>query len=251
VDTWSDGERTAFEARGVVRLRAAAEPEAVRALREAVRARIGASKPTPRPSQLAKLVQPYGFAKTWGPRVAAALDALLGAGRWRVPACAGQVLFVNPPEPDAAWDVPRTVWHLDFAAPGAARVLPGVQIFACLDRVAPRGGGTVVIAGSHAAIDALRRRAGDDFAGRSREVRQALLRESAWLRDLCTRRAGEDRGARFMAEPRAGESLQVVELTGEPGDVWLMHPWTLHAPAPSCGDRPRMVLCERVHALGP
>ena len=28
-------------------------------------------------------------------------------------------------------------------------VVPGIQLFACLDTVAPKGGGTVVVAGSH------------------------------------------------------------------------------------------------------
>ena len=46
---------------------------------------------------------------------------------------------------------------------------------------------------------------------------------------------------------RTGElGLQVV--TGEPGDVWLMHPWMLHAPSANCSERPRMVLTERVRA---
>ncbi len=43
-----------------------------------------------------------------------------------------------------------------------------------------------------------------------------------------------------------GVSLQVVELTGEPGDVFVTHPWLLHAPSANCGELPRMVLTERI-----
>lgn len=38
------------------------------------------------------------------------------------------------------------------------------------------------------------------------------------------------------------------ELTGEPGDVILMHPRTLHVTAPNTGDHPRMMLVESSNA---
>jgi hypothetical protein len=131
-------------------------------------------------------------------------------------------------------------------APGALATLPGVQLFVCLDRVEPRAGATVVACGTHRRIDALRRRKGPSWPGRSADVREALKREVPWVRELCSLRAGEDREARFM---RSDGELQVVELTGEPGDVWVMHPWILHAPAPNCGARPRMVLTERIRSV--
>ncbi|MGH2899530.1 MAG: phytanoyl-CoA dioxygenase family protein, partial [Solirubrobacteraceae bacterium] len=147
-------------------------------------------------------------------------------------------------------DVPHQSWHLDYTAPGAARGIPGAQVFLCVDEIAPGAGGTVVAAGVQHLIDAIRRREGPGWSGRSLDVRKALQREAPWIRDLGTCRAGEDRLARFMASPTRVKDveLQVVELVGEPGDVYVMHPWLLHAPAPNCGSRPRMGLTERIHA---
>ncbi|HXX47294.1 MAG TPA: phytanoyl-CoA dioxygenase family protein [Myxococcota bacterium] len=243
-------ERQVFERDGVVALRGAANAAAVGELRAALQARIAASAATLTPSQLADLAKQHEFAATWGPRVMGAVDDLLGSGRWELPKAAGQVLFASAPTPGARWDVPHSVWHLDYSAPGSARTLPGVQLFVCLDRVAPRAGGTVVIAGVHRAIDGIRRRAGDAWPGRSKDVRRELHRASRWFRDLCSTRPGEDRVGRFMAGAgdQVCESLRVVELTGEPGDVHVVHPWSIHAPAPSCGDRPRLALSERIRA---
>jgi ectoine hydroxylase-related dioxygenase (phytanoyl-CoA dioxygenase family) len=45
---------------------------------------------------------------------------------------------------------------------------------------------------------------------------------------------------------RVGETrLEVVELVGEPGDVWLMDLRVLHAAAPNCSDRPRLIATHR------
>jgi hypothetical protein len=41
-----------------------------------------------------------------------------------------------------------------------------------------------------------------------------------------------------------------VELSGAPGDVVLMHPWQLHAPAPNCGTSPRLLLSQSIVRVG-
>ena len=58
---------------------------------------------------------------------------------------------------------------------------------------------------------------------------------------------------RFMdrVESVSGIPLQVVELTGEAGDVVLGHPWLLHATAPNCGTRTRMMCVQRIHLENP
>jgi hypothetical protein len=260
----SADERAEFEARGLVCLRAAVDPMLADALRARVQAfveRNGLIPKSPPPgftvtaSKTASIWQTLGFADVWGARVLGALDEGLGRDAWHVPKQAGQLLAMANPLHDARWDVPAKVWHLDYMAPGAARGLPGLQVFLCLDTIEPGAGGTLVAAGVHRFIDAIRRREGPDWPGRSADVRAALRREIPWVRALCTFRPAEDRIARFMATRTRveGGELQVVELTGEPGDVWVMHPWMLHAPAPSCGSRPRMALTERIRtrsALG-
>ena len=41
-------------------------------------------------------------------------------------------------------------------------------------------------------------------------------------------------------------TCQVAEMTGDPGDVWLMHPNAVHAGAPNVLEAPRLVLTQFV-----
>ncbi|WP_218110262.1 phytanoyl-CoA dioxygenase family protein [Oligoflexus tunisiensis] len=58
-------------------------------------------------------------------------------------------ILVTPPQ-KAAWSIPEVGWHVDVAT---RDVIPGIQVFVLLDDVAPHGGGTVAIQGSHRARD--------------------------------------------------------------------------------------------------
>ncbi len=254
----SAAERAEFDARGTVRLARAVESRRVADLRARVLDFVAARALMPEspepgfavtPSRTAPVVNALGFDEVWGSRVREAIDDLLDAGTWHVPTHAGQLLAMTAPIRGGTWRLPHEIWHLDYRAPHASRALPGLQVFLCVDEVAARAGGTVAVAGSARVVDAIRRRSAPGWIGSSSDVRKALCRELAWFRDLTSLRPGEDRLARFMTPSisEAAESLQVVELCGDAGDVFLMHPWTLHAPAANCGERPRMVLTERIH----
>jgi hypothetical protein len=72
-----------------------------------------------------------------------ALNVLAGCGL-----NAGQAhpqLLVTPPQKET-WSIPKLGWHVDVAT---RDVIPGVQVFVLLDHVAPQGGGTLAIRGSH------------------------------------------------------------------------------------------------------
>jgi hypothetical protein len=250
-------QREEFETRGLLWLREAVDLACVAHLRDRVLERLSAGNLVPEvtpkgfavhASRFSPIVRTLDFAKTWGPSVVSLVDELVGAGAWAVPSCAGQVLMVTFPSADAEWTLPHKVWHLDYPAPAAGGQMPGLQVFLCLDRIEPRAGGTLFVAGSHRLVDGLRRRRPRNWPGASADVRQSLASEVPWLRELWSVRHGEDRIARFMGEVTAsgGAELQVVETVGEPGDVLAMHPWILHAPAPNCGTRPRLMLTERV-----
>jgi hypothetical protein len=45
-----------------------------------------------------------------------------------------------------------------------------------------------------------------------------------------------------------GVDLLVGEMTGQPGDVVLMHPATLHSLSPNSRTTPRLMLAESVYA---
>jgi len=141
-----------------------------------------------------------------------------------------QVLFTLPNAD--RWALP-TGWHTD-GVHLASGERPGVQLFGCLDDVAPGGGGTVVVAGSHRLAD-------EGRALRAKDLKRVLCREP-FFRDLY---AGEWAGDGLPKARIGGVELEVMELTGAPGDVWLVDLRLLHTAAPNARERPRMMVTDR------
>jgi hypothetical protein len=262
----SDDQREEFDRSGVLTLREAVHPQAAAEMRERIWSDLAKQGITPEstdaecrvvPSKVRGATRETPFEALWGETTRGAIDAILGSAQWKVPGHAGQLLLTPFPNRgpvgefvgEDGWVLPSKIWHLDFQAPGWLRSLPGVQLFACLDHVERRAGATLAISGSHLLVDRIRRAEAPEFAGRSADVRRELRQQVPWFRELCSIRQGEDRVARFMeqATDHEGVRLRVVEFSGAPGDVVLMHPWILHAPSANCGTRPRMVLTERIH----
>jgi Phytanoyl-CoA dioxygenase (PhyH) len=170
------------------------------------------------------------------------IDQLLDS--WERPKHWGAPLVTFPGAP-ATWDLPSTQWHLDFPARGSLQPLPGIRVLAFIDRVEPRSGGTLVLSGSHRLVESLMS-AGLARSGHSSEVREALAERHEWLSRLWRTSAIEDRIARFMRDGAEieGQPLRVVELTGGPGDVVLLHPRLFHAPSRNVGAKPRLMLSQ-------
>jgi hypothetical protein len=195
-----------------------------------------------RPSGLQAIKEHPVFAPIGGRDTRAAIDDLLGAGRWQVPRSWG-FLLVSLPEP-GEWTVPSRGWHIDSDPGFAGRPLFGVRVYTFLSDVAPRAGATLAVLGSHLLIErfAAARDRQRLLHEAPRDFRRDLLRSHAWLRDLTRDDVDGERGARFTGgEVVDGVSLRVAELTGEAGDVILAHPWLLHARAPHVARAPRMV----------
>jgi len=203
------------------------------------------------PTGFQSLTRAGSFDALGGTVVRGALDVLFGTDGWARPAHWG-VPLVTFPGTQSPWDVPSMQWHLDFPARGPGQPLFAVRVLAFLDRVAPRAGGTLVLAGSHRLVERLAA-TGGARGGHSRDVCRALMRSSAWLGELWSRDRGADRIQRFMVQGAVidGVAIAVRELTGEPGDVVLMHPWQLHAPAPNRGTAPRLMLSHSVFRARP
>lgn len=141
-----------------------------------------------------------------------------------------QLLFTLPNID--TWTLP-TGWHLDIPRLASGEA-PGVQVFILLDAVAPRGGGTLVIGGSHRLLN-------DGRFHKTGEVMHAL-RHERFFRDLCSGTLdGGDRPGGMVGDA----PLQVVELTGAPGDVWLMDLRLLHTASPNATQQPRMMATHR------
>ena len=146
-----------------------------------------------------------------------------------------QLLYSSPVSD--AWTVPHTVWHLDFPRLNSG-MLPGVQVFACVDRVEVGGGGTLVVSGSHRLLN-------DCGAISSKSIKRKL-KKLPYFHKLMSPGEPEDRVAFLEKEEKElGVPLSVVELTGEPGDIYVTDLRLLHTVAPNVGPRPRMVMTQR------
>jgi hypothetical protein len=139
------------------------------------------------------------------------------AGR-ALPAQEGTQLLLSPPH-QGAWTLERLNWHVDVTARPPDR-LPGVQAFMLIDDVAPQGGGTLVLAGSHKA--------------HARPGAPASLREAL----------------KQIAPPALKTRLEalgvsIVEMSGQAGDVYLMDMRLLHTPSINATKHLRMMATAR------
>lgn len=142
-----------------------------------------------------------------------------------------KILFTLPETVD--WCVPADVWHVDMPRledPGA----PGVQAFTFLDEVKPKAGGTLVLTGSHQLMNA------SGFV-RSKDLK-AALHEKPYFQSLFHKERAPITDLRETKGRSDGTTLEVVELTGEPGDVFFMDLRALHTPAPNASDAARLML---------
>ena len=171
-------------------------------------------------------------------------EAFHGEGMWERPRhlCLPLVTF-----PSGHWELPHSVWHLDFPVSNAEEMLGTIRTFVLLEPVEPKGGGTCYVAGAHRVAAALAREAGEVL--RSRKVKQKLGREP-WFAQLFSEKAIADREQHFMHEAASvrGVDVQVRETVGGAGDVYLMHPAMLHTVATNGRDNPRMMLVESLRS---
>src|SRR5262249_16667731 len=124
-------------------------------------------------------------------------------------------------------------------------------IFTCLAHLPPHGGATLAVAGSpwlaqaHANANSMAKL-------RSAEIRKGLTQRYDWIRELCAFDPAIDRVDRFMKTAARLQDVEVGvgEMTGEPGDVYLVHPLMMHAQSPNCLAVPRMVLSSTVYHRG-
>ena len=199
-----------------------------------------------RPGQFQALVRSGAFGSLGSAELCKLADEFFGAGGWKVPRWWGQPLVTFPS--GGAWDVPHATWHLDLPASDSLEDLPAIRVFAFLEPVAPEGGGTPFVAGSHRVVMDRARQARRGQALRSADMRDLLKAEEPWLAALCSA-GGRDRVARFMQTwgTMRGTPVRVEEMTGEPGDIIIMHPATFHTVAPNGLDRPGRRLVETIY----
>ena len=126
-------------------------------------------------------------------------------------------LLLSPPQ-QGAWRLEGLNWHVDAVADPPGR-LPGIQAFFLIDDVAPHVGATLALAGSHRAAA---QRGADGVS-----LREAL-------------RSTADRAARLQAL-----GVDVVEMSGRAGDVYLMDMRLLHTPSINATRQMRLMATTR------
>jgi hypothetical protein len=249
-------QRSEFETRGMVRLRGVFSRDEAAAMEERVWAALGrkhgvcrenpASWKLPPGTGLQSLRTHAVFRPNGGPALLGALDALIGEGRWEEPKHWGQFLVSFPAGEGA--DRMRTIWHTDFPYYLPVDRLVGALVFSFMAEVPPQTGGTLVMAGSHRLVARFVAAKPHLRKLKMKITRRALMSSEPWLTALSSEIEDEVRVAMTGEHNVGGIPAEVVELTGEPGDVVVAHPWMLHTPVPNRGDRPRFMRVQRVTA---
>lgn len=251
----TDGERAQFERTGILELREAFSVEDAARMVDVVWNELGRRYQVDRddpstwdrhePTGLKSSKKSRAFEPILSPRVAMVLDDLFGPERWQPPKTMGNVLVTMPNTDE--WRVPHKIWHSDFDAGFGVDRLFAVKIWAIVNEVRPHGGGTPQLLGSHRLfaryVDGTEQR---DF----RRLRLGFMRTHPWLKGLTNDDGGADRNERFMGAEVDIDGLpaRVIELTGNPGDVFITHPWVFHTIAPNALDQPRIMRSTAVFA---
>lgn len=186
-----------------------------------------------------------------GPRTATIVDAVLGAGAWDATEGWGPALITFPqPGP---WTLPHRAWHFDLPGRGDPDLPAAVRLFGYATEVGPEGGGTLVVEGSHELVRRMVAASPARDAGSSSRLRKRLVARHPWFRALCT--PGDDERGRLRqlmvdGDEIDGVPVRVAELTGAPGDLVVMHPWTMHNMSMNCAAGPRFMVTHSVYRRG-
>lgn len=252
--------RSHFDEHGFVRLRSGFSAEHAAVMADAVwtelKRKHGIDRDVPatwtvtEPRGLGALRRKGAFDALATPEVKAAIGILMGRDGWPPPVSWGDPLVTFPDQ--GTWDVPADGWHIDFPARGAPGSTLLLKWLGYLAPVPARGGGTLVLAGSHRLVETYLRHADPSDPGRSPTLRDAIFGSHPWLRTIRQPdppSASGHRAVRLMEQGAAvsGVPVRVVELTGQPGDVVFMHPHLFHAAAPNRSPAPRLMVTGTSH----
>jgi len=239
-----------FRVHGWMRVRAAFSVDEAAAMRAAAWRKLGQSGirrddpstwTSERPEHLQEAKDDPAFQAVGSVRLLEAIDAALEGQPYEKPTNWGALFLAFPST--QPWNVPARGWHADANYLSALSPPAGVRTHALFGDVAARGGGTLIVAGSHRLVHKFFTDNPPRPGTRGAAYRE-LLQGHPYLRDLQTEGDADERLARFIdgAEEHAGISLQVVENTGEAGDVILLHPLVLHVATPNTSKAPRFLL---------
>jgi Phytanoyl-CoA dioxygenase (PhyH) len=174
--------------------------------------------------QLEQVIETGPIAGLITPRLTAAVDQLVGKGRWWTRQGCGWVTVRVPAGSDTPWIAPDSGWHVDgihfhHYLDSPEQALVGIEMLTPARR---NGGATVVRRGSHISVARALHRAGEKGLSYPQ------------MRDLA----------------ESLDSHEAIEVVGEAGDVLLMHPHLVHARSMNCSSAHRLAAnrCFALHA---
>ena len=191
------------------------------------------------PAQFQTLKRAGAFSALGSPKLFALADTLLGVGAWEMPARWGGPLVTFPTRSPI---LRRPPWHLDVSGAEQLVPLPVLRVFTFLEPLAPGGGGTLYVAGSHHLAIEVERAHGAPV--QSAQVRDRLKAEHPWFAGLLATPTANLRRLVNVDVRIGSQTLRLEEMTGDPGDLIVMHPALLHGTSHNALDRPRMMLTE-------
>ncbi len=258
---WGSEQQEAFERDGVVTLRGAFDADVASRMSDAVWGHVDrhggvrrddrATWPTETWHGISfKRLKRHGAfrAVLASPSVGAALDGIFGPGGWTPSGGGAQILFTFPDTTPGQWRVPHALWHMDSGF--ARRVQPphAVKLFSVVEALPPRGGATMVLAGTPNLVADYARSAPDEHrdghkANWNRFLRTVDPRLGAFSRDDGDPGRNDDLARPFTV---GAQPVELRELGGEPGDVHVTHINCFHSGSPNANDRPRLLVTHLV-----
>lgn len=181
--------------------------------------------------------------------VVGALDAIFGADGWEPPKPGAQILMSLPkPGP---WTLPDG-WHMDCGFERPTWPVFAVKLFAFFGPVGPMGGGTMLVPGSHRVVERYRETIPPGTGG-GKHTWRPFMNHDPWLARLLGGNREPDGGRSLVGQRHdvGGVPVEVLELTGQPGDVVITHLHVFHSASPNTGDRPRQMLGKAITARRP
>lgn len=177
-----------------------------------------------------------------------ALDAVFAPTGWTPPKSGAQLLVTFPNA--EVWTMPDG-WHMDAGFERATWPVFAVKLFAFFGPVGARGGGTMLLPGTHRLVDRYRERLPEATGGGYGNWRPFLEHHPFLAEVLHGGEAGDGgRGLVGRTEDVDGVPVTVEELTGEPGDVVITHLHVFHSASPNAGPVPRQMLGKAIYAAG-
>ncbi len=246
-------EITSFEKLGYVRLSQAFSPESALMMQDFMWDELKRAAGIDRADRstwtnpwqgLSKIGRHNKFKGVGSPRMYGAIDQLLGQGAWREPKGWGGFLITPPQGTDKSWDIAKD-WHWDGDPGHHVDGLSGLSIFTFYSHVKPRGGGTLIVEGSHRLVMSFFHNLVPNHLGRKRKgLIRAFSQSHPWLTELTGHMPdSHDRVRRFVEEKTVIDdvAVRVVELTGEPGDAVICHPAIYHSSSYNCSNVTRFM----------